>query len=412
VVGLCNKKIIMNNLLVSIIVPIYNSEAFLDKCIQSVINQSYKNIEIILVNDGSTDISGKVCDNYATIDNRIKVIHKINGGLVSSRKTGLKASTGEYILYIDGDDWIESDLIKQYIEQVLNFNADVVVSSHIVNLEGREDILMNSLPPGVYNKDKLKTMIYPKMLYTGNFSQFGVFSYSWGKLYRRELLLENQLSVTEDITIGEDALCLYPTLLDANTLVILEQPYYHYRQRADSLIKTLRTIDISKMEKVYNDLKKIFYDRGVLDIMLPQLQYYLLSLLTINTEGPNTDDVTNLYPFNNVKPGANLVICGGGTFGQHLYKKINNYKSHNVVAWIDKKHEHYSKLNLPVIGFDQIESLKYDAILIALIDEDNSNQAYLKLIEHGVNKNKIIQIFHYNKKENVQELLSKFKINL
>jgi glycosyltransferase involved in cell wall biosynthesis len=402
----------MKNLLVSIVIPVYNSEAFLDKCIQSVINQSYKNIEIILVNDGSTDTSKEICNNYALTDSRIKVIHKINGGLVSSRKTGLKLSTGDFILYIDGDDWIELNLIEDYINQILKFNADIVISSHIVNLEGRIDILPNTIPPGVYNKDKLKSIVYPKMLYTGNFSQFGIFSYSWGKLYRRELLLKNQLSVTEDITIGEDALCLYPTLLDANTLVILEQPYYHYRQRADSLIKTLRTIDISKMEKVYNDLKKIFYDRGVLDIMLPQLQYYLLSLLTINTEGPNTDDTTNLYPFNNVKSGANLVICGGGTFGQHLYKKINNYKSHNVVAWVDKKHEHYSKLNLPVTGFDQIKSLEYDAVLIALIDEDNSNQAYSKLIEHGVNKNKIIQISHYNKKENVQELLLKFKINL
>jgi len=209
----------MNNLLVSIIVPIYNSEAFLDKCIQSIINQSYKNIEIILVNDGSIDSSGEICDTYSSIDSRVKTIHKNNGGLVSSRKTGLKASTGEYILYIDGDDWIELTLIENYVNQVLKFKADVVISSHIVNLEGREDILMNSIPPGVYDKDKLKLTVYPKMLYTGKFSQFGIFSYSWGKLYRKELLLENQLRVDESITIGEDALCLYPTLLDADKLV-------------------------------------------------------------------------------------------------------------------------------------------------------------------------------------------------
>jgi glycosyltransferase involved in cell wall biosynthesis len=402
----------MNNPLVSIIIPIYNSEAFLDKCIKSAINQSYKNIEVILINDGSTDLSGRICDDYALNDNRIKVIHKNNGGLVSSRKTGLKVSTGEYVLYIDGDDWIESNLIEYYIDQVIKFNADIVISSHIVNLEGREDILMNSLPPGVYDKDKLKSLIYPKMLYTGNFSQFGIFSYSWGKLYRKEILLENQLKVTEDITIGEDALCLYSTLLDANTLVILEKPGYHYRQRANSLIKTLRTIDISKMQKVYNDFKNIFYDKGVLDIMLPQLQYYLLSLLTINTEGPNSEDITNLYPFDEVKPGGDLVIYGGGTFGQHLYKKINNYKTHNIVAWIDEKHEHYSKLNLPVSGLDQIKSLEYDSILIALIDEDNSNQAFSKLVKHGGNEKKIIQVSHYNKKENIQEELLKFKINL
>ena len=399
----------MNNL-VSIIIPIYNGEMFLDKCVQSAIDQSYKNIEVILVDDGSTDSSGEMCDNYASKDNRIKVIHKINGGLVSSRKAGLRASTGDYILYIDGDDWIETDLVKHYMNQVFEFKADVVISSHIVNLEGREDVLLNTLPSGVYNKDKLTSVIYPKMLYTGKFSQFGVFSYSWGKLYRKELLLENQLKVDESLTIGEDALCLYPTLLDANTLVILEQPYYHYRQRANSLIKTLRTIEISKMQKVYDDFKKIFYDKGVLDIMLPQLQYYLLSLLVINTEGPSLNNVEELYPFGKIK--ENLIIYGGGTFGQHLYKKITNYKTHNVLTWIDKKHEHYSKLGLPVMGFDEIKSLKYDAVIIALIDEDNSNQALLKLVEHGIDKEKIIQISFYNKKENIQELLLKYKINL
>ena len=103
----------MNNPLVSIIIPIYNSEAFLDKCIQSAINQSYKNIEVILVDDGSIDSSGEICDNYSSIDNRIKTIHKNNGGLVNARKTGLKSSTGEYVLYIDGDDWIELNLIEK-----------------------------------------------------------------------------------------------------------------------------------------------------------------------------------------------------------------------------------------------------------------------------------------------------------
>lgn len=397
--------------LVSIIVPIYNSELFIDKCVQSIINQSYKNIEIILINDGSTDTSKEMCDNYASIDNRIKVIHKTNGGLVSSRKTGLNLSTGEYILYVDGDDWIEEDLIKHYIEQAIKFDADVVISSHMENLEGRIEILKNTFPPGFYDKKKLISTIYPKMLYNGKFSQFGIFSYSWGKLYRRELLIKNQLVVTEGITIGEDALCFYPTLLDAETLVILEQPYYHYRQRADSLIKTLKAIEISKIETIYTSLKKSFIDKGVLDIMLPQLQYYILSLLTVSTEGPIPNDEINLYPFDKVKPGDNLIICGSGTFGQHLYKKINTYKTYNVLSWIDEWHEYYSKLNLPIVGFENIKSFNYDYILIALIDEDISNETFSKLLEYGVDEKKIIQVSHYNK-TNIQELLEEYKINL
>ena len=402
----------MNSPLVSIIIPIYNSELFLDKCIQSAINQTYRNIEIILVDDGSIDSSGEICDNYTSIDPRVKTIHKINGGLVSSRKAGLRASTGDYIFYIDGDDWIELDVIKNYVDQVLKYDADIVVSSHIVNLEGREDILMNTLLPGVYNKEELRSTIYSKMLYTGKFSQFGIFSYSWGKLYRRELLLQIQLEVDESITMGEDALCLYPALLDANTLVILQQPGYHYRQRADSLIKSLKRVEISRMQKVYDNLKKAFLDRGALDMMLPQLQQYLLSLLIINTQGPNSKDATTIYPFSKIKLGQNLIIYGGGTLGQHVYKKILNHKKHNILAWIDEKHKHYSKLNLPVTGFSKIRCVDYDVILIALIDEDNSNQAYSKLLKYGVDPSKIIQIPYHTQKENIQKQLLEYKLKL
>ena len=404
---------IMNRPLISIIIPVYNSEAFLDKCIQSAINQSYDNIEVVLVDDGSIDSSGEICDTYAAIDSRIKIIHKKNGGLVSSRKAGLLISTGEYVLYIDGDDWIELKLVEDFVNEIVKYNADVIISAHIVNLQGREDILVNSIPPGFYNKERLVKEVYPQMLYTGKFAQFGIFTYSWGKMYRKEMLLQNQLNVDEDIIMGEDALSVYPTLLDVNSIVILKQPYYHYRQRADSLTKNLRRLEISKMQKVYDGLKNTFKQKGVLDIMLPQLQYYILTLLIINTQGPEAgDSSTPLYPFSNFEPNTNLVLYGGGTFGQHIYKKIMNHKNLNLLAWVDEKHKHYSKLNLPVSGFPKIKLINYNVVLIALIDEDNSNRAYSKLIQHGVSADKIVQIPFYNTEENIQEHLLKYQIKL
>lgn len=400
----------MKTPLVSIIIPIYNSEAFLDKCIQSAINQSYKNIEIILVNDGSIDSSSDICKNYSATDNRIKIINKKNGGLVSARKAGVTESSGEYVLYIDADDWIELNLLENYIEQLVNHDADIIISSHIVNLEGREDVLMNSIPAGVYRKPELESLVYPKMLNTGKFSQFGIFSYSWGKLYRKSILMPNQLNVDETVTIGEDALCLYPSILDSNTIVIIEKPYYHYRHRADSLTKTMRKIEISTMQKVYDELKSIFLQKQVLNVMLPQLQMYLLSLLIINTEGP--DPAKILYPFDTEKLGENVVIYGGGTFGQHIYKKIIANKTKNLLAWIDEKHKHYSKLNLPVTGFDRIKSIDYESVLIALIDEDNSNKAFSKLVKHGVDGSKILQVPYYGKNETITTFLSQYGINL
>jgi glycosyltransferase involved in cell wall biosynthesis len=397
----------MNSPLVSIVVPVYNSEAFLKECIDSLINQTYNNIEIILVDDGSPDNSGLICDQYAANDSRIKVIHKNNSGLVSARKDGLKLSTGEYVFYVDGDDWVEINLIEDYLKAALEHNADVVIAAHKESLVDRIEVYKNKIPSGCYNKEELISTVYPKMMYNGKFSQFGIFSYSWGKLYRRDLLLNNQLKVRDGVTIGEDALCLYPTLLDANIVVILEQPYHYYRQRTDSLTKVWRTIDVSIIEKVYQDFKDIFSSKKILDVMLPQLQHYILSLLTVSTDG-----ITGLYPFNKPTIGKNLVICGGGTFGRHIYKKITNTNEYNIVGWIDEWYEYYSKLNLPVAGFNSIELLEYDNILIAFIDEDNSDDAATKLIKQGVPKEKIIQVSHYEQKENIQNLLLEYKINL
>lgn len=404
---------IMNRPLISIIIPIYNSEAFLDKCIQSAINQSYSNIEIVLVNDGSIDSSGEMCDTYAATDSRIKTIHKKNGGLVSSRKAGLLASTGEYVMYIDGDDWIEHRLVEDFVNEITKHNPDVIIPAHIVNLEGREDILVNSISPGFYNRERLVTEVHPKMLYTGKFAQFGIFTYTWGKMYRKELLLQNQLKVDESIVMGEDALCLYPTLLDAESIVILKQPYYHYRQRADSQIKNLKSIEIPKIQTVYNGLKSAFIEKRTSDIMLPQLYHYILALLITNTQGPEPENNSaTLYPFSNFEPNTNLVLYGGGTFGQHMYKKIMNQKEHNLLAWIDEKHKHYSKLNLPVSGFTKLKSMDYQVVLIALIDEDNSNRAYSKLVQHGVSTDKIIQVPFCSEGENIQEHLLKYRIKI
>ena len=137
--------------LVSVVVPIFNIEAFLSECVESLIRQTYKNIEIILVNDGSTDNCGKICDEYSRIDARIQVIHKNNGGLISARKAGLEFSKGEYVAYVDGDDWVEPEMYGTLLRHAKESNADVVAAGHKENLSGRIEILKNQARPGIYS---------------------------------------------------------------------------------------------------------------------------------------------------------------------------------------------------------------------------------------------------------------------
>ncbi len=117
----------MNYDLISVIVPVYNVELYLEQCLNSIINQTYKNLEIILVNDGSTDNSGVICDLYANIDNRIIVIHKDNGGVSSARNAGLNVAKGNFIGFVDPDDWIADDMYEKLYLNIQNFNANISV---------------------------------------------------------------------------------------------------------------------------------------------------------------------------------------------------------------------------------------------------------------------------------------------
>lgn len=407
------KSVIMelNSKLVSVIVPIYNVGQFLDECIQSICSQTYHNIEIILVDDGSTDTSGSICDIYSKEDNRIVVVHKENGGLISARKSGIAVAKGYYILYVDGDDWIEPEMVEELVTHGQTCDADVVIPGHKEDLAGRIEVLLNEIACGVYNKNDLISLVYPKMLYYGKFSQFGLFSYVWGKLYKKEVIYNNQILIDENIFIGEDAACLYPTLLDSNTICIIKMAKYHYRQRVDSLIKTRKNDEISKIATFYKYLKKQFEIRGYGELLIPQLQFFTLSLLTVRSEGPNdlNQNAKRLYPFDNVEPGDRLIICGAGTFGQHLNKRLLADNKYIISGWIDEWFEYYNKLGLHIDNLEIVDNLEYDKIIIAFIDETIAENATQKLICLGVDSNKIVRVSHYEKAD-AQALLSEYGI--
>ena len=120
------KRLIEGQILISVIVPIYNVEQYVEKCIQSIVNQTYKNIQILLIDDGSTDNSGKICDEYAKKDSRIEVVHKRNEGLVRARKEGLNRANGQYIGFVDGDDYIDENMYAEMLRDILSFQADFV----------------------------------------------------------------------------------------------------------------------------------------------------------------------------------------------------------------------------------------------------------------------------------------------
>jgi glycosyltransferase involved in cell wall biosynthesis len=262
----------------SIIVPIYKVENYIHQCINSILSQTFKDFELILVDDGSPDQCPYICDDYAQKDNRIKVIHKKNGGLVSARKAGLEIASGKYVGYVDSDDWIEKDMFEVLCNAARIHNTDIVICDILQSYTNKEIKLNQMIKPGIYDKNKLRNYVYPYMLYSGEFFKFGLFPAVWNKIFNRELLEKNQFNVINEIRMGEDAACTYPCLLDATSIYILEKKYlYHYRQNSLSMTKKYDDKFLEGMLTLYSLLKEINNEKNIFDLS-EQLRYYLVFL--------------------------------------------------------------------------------------------------------------------------------------
>lgn len=215
------------NLKLSIIVPIYNVESYLKKCLDSIIMQTFSNFELILINDGSTDQSGEICDEYEKRDSRIKVIHQENGGVSSARNSGLDIAIGKYIGFIDPDDTLERDMFEQLIQASLDHHADIVVCSYrtinlITSTEKTSPIWKQTDFP--IDKASIAAEIIPSVLDTKYLSLLPC----WNKLYKRSLFDGQQNRFDESRKHGEDARLNLILLTQINTLVFIKPPLYHY----------------------------------------------------------------------------------------------------------------------------------------------------------------------------------------
>ena len=395
---------------VSIVVPIYNVGNYVEQCIKSLVCQTYQNIEIILVDDGSTDASSAICQQYEKSDPRIHLISQKNKGLISARKAGVMRATGDYVAYVDGDDWVEPQMYSKMMEYALSYDADVVAGGHKEDLPGREETLTNVVACGLYTSENMAEEIYKCMICTNHFSQFGIFTYTWGKLYKRELIKAHQNEVPEEIHIGEDAACLYPLLLASKRLYVTDDAFYHYRQRTDSLIKTLESGEVEKVKSMYNFLSGKFATSIHREVLEPQLQKYALSLLIVRTDcdqlSSEPELEPDLFPFTDVQSGSRIAVCGAGTLGQHMIRRLSNKDEFPLVAWVDELHEEYKKLGLPVDSPEDLIEITFDHILVAFIDESIAAKVSDYLQQIGVQRGKICQVDF--KLKNVTQILSRY----
>lgn len=231
------EQIVQNK--VSIIVPVYKVERELDRCVQSLFKQTYNNLEIILVDDGSPDKCPELCENYAEMDKRVKVIHKENGGLSDARNAGLKQATGEYILYVDSDDYIDLDTCERFIKAAGNQKIDIIVGNAIMEKpDGKEMMIHSATPSGITYTAKQFIMSAVKA--------YQWYAPAWLNMYRRDFLLDNQLYFKKGIYF-EDVQMLPRVFLQAKKITCIDGTFYHYIIRENSIMTS------QKDEKKKND---------------------------------------------------------------------------------------------------------------------------------------------------------------
>ena len=217
--------------------PIYNGEALLTKCIDSILVQNYTDFELILVDDGSTDGSLNICREYEQKDDRVVVFHKENAGLVATRKSGLSVAKGEYIGFIDCDDYIDKNMYSDLMEAAEKDNADIVVSNIVVEYINRPMTQKNMIPVGFYDRESIEQNVIPKMLTHSGFVKFGIIPGVVVKVFRREVLEKALPCVFDSINIGEDVAITAYSFMNAQSVSVIESAAYHYVQGDESMIR-------------------------------------------------------------------------------------------------------------------------------------------------------------------------------
>ncbi|MCI9359414.1 MAG: glycosyltransferase family 2 protein [Hungatella sp.] len=361
--------------LISVIVPIYNVAAFLPKCIDSIMNQTYSVLEIILVDDGSKDDSGKICDEYKKRDPRIKIIHhKSNLGTVRARKSGFLNSSGSIITFLDGDDWIEPIMYEELYSTMKKHEVDIVTSTFIMESGSNSYISENKLSEGIYGLE-VKRDVFAKHI----FKSFSTSANN--KIFKREIVAQYMMDVDDQIYgCHDDTAWVIPALLEANNFYNKNSSYYHYRIHRNSVTHRYSPLWLQKLNLVILHLINCSEKYNWSEEIKEMLNYFINSSI-IDGISHISDKV--LFPqyyvdINETVFGKKIVLYGAGKVGRSLYQFFKKTKLCEIVLWVDKKSDLYEEVK----DIKLIKETDFDLILIAVLNKSMAMDIKQSLTEY------------------------------
>lgn len=394
----------LDNPLISVIIPIYNAQLYLKDCIVSLLNQNYINIEIILVDDKSSDESLRICRKYEGIDKRVIVIEKENGGSTSARKAGLRRAGGKYICFVDADDWVDKDMLESMVAVAEKNDSDIVTSGFIREVECEKEWQYDGLEAGVYKGEQLHNEILPVIFYQGILKGWGIWPTLWGKLYKKEIIMDSIMELDERIYYGEDTAGLFPACFMAKCICVLKQAWYHYRVIETSVSRVRESRILNNMFYLHEYLHEKFSQTKYSDILKEQLRYYMLNLMNhagkllfdipYHLEEPQwlreqlkhqPEKMIWVFPSYRLTEGSSIILYGSGKVGQSFHKQIIGNQFCTLVAWSDKEYEKQGDLINP----KKINCLEFDYVVIAVSKEETAQEIRRELLDFGIPESKI-----------------------
>lgn len=377
---------------VSIIIPVYNIAPYLKECIESVIAQSYSNIEIIIVDDGSTDGSSFICDEYAIKDSRIIVVHKINGGLVSARQEGLKKATGDFVTFVDGDDYVDANYVKNLYKGIATSDADVVVGGYY------ELGKYNNKKISVCNEDTI--IDYPKnnmelwksILLCEKHTVLFIRSVCQ-KMFKKDVIVKSYSTVPVECSYGEDFLTAVEYMFNINRIMFIPCENYYYRAYRDgSYTNDKSVVALYNNLKLIQQLKIVFNRHSYLDIVSKLLaQCSVINLVSAIEK--MTKKRFNNYLYKNYQHffGKNIVLYAAGKVGYDYYCQLSKYSKINIIGWIDKNYTRYNYEEFKIQPVDYINDIEFDYILISIADKNMAKSIKTDLCDkYNIDSTKIL----------------------
>lgn len=374
----------MMNPLVSVIVPVYNTERYLMNCIESIRKQTYSNMEIVLVDDGSTDNSGKICDDYALEDARFHVIHQQNKGIIAAKKTAVKECHGEYVMIVDSDDWIEDGYIDAMLRYMTVGDCSLVCMNIWIHYGEKIVETKNEISAGIYETDQIARDIF---LYKDT-TERGILPYSVLKFYKREMLAEALEQIGDDIVFAEDSAILFGIVFQNIRICIADETYYHYIVRKDSVCRTVNPDYLVELTAFYKYARQIFMAHSEKEHLLRQLGIYLLErakeavnlrLGLVSEELPIYREPYDIDFSVFFGQATKIILYGAGRVGMDYYTKLSggDYCRLQLNGWVDKNHEKYRENNFDVLPVEYIKDSGYDYILVAV----NRKEVFMEIKE-------------------------------